>query len=329
VIRAVLDTTTAAKPPLATPPLSVEWDDVVGLDAARSTLAVAALMPARFPELFRGARRPPRAVLLYGPPGTGKTHLAKALATRAASTFFAISSTDLITKWLGESEQRVRALFERARAARPSIVFIDEIDSLCGTRRDTESESASRVKTEFLTQLDGIASANEGVLVLGATNVPYALDAAVRRRFERRLYIALPDAAARCRMIERRLVGVEHTLAAEDLAALVAATDGYSGADLDTLVRDALLAPVRDIINATHFRALDDAGDGAVRYEIDNNADGVGVVTTWESLPPGSLSARPLTAGDIESALARTRPSVAAADIAEYERFTAEFGERG
>merc|ERR1712097_98384 len=113
---------------------NVSWDDVAGLDAAKAALQEAVVLPLRFPSLFTGERRPWRGILLYGPPGTGKTHLAKAVATEVDATFFSVSSSDLVSKWVGESEKLVRALFESASQKRPSVVFIDEVDALCTSR---------------------------------------------------------------------------------------------------------------------------------------------------------------------------------------------------
>uniref|UniRef100_A0A453DVN6 MIT domain-containing protein n=1 Tax=Aegilops tauschii subsp. strangulata TaxID=200361 RepID=A0A453DVN6_AEGTS len=136
---------------------NIKWNDVAGLESAKQALQEAVILPVKFPQFFTGKRRPWRAFLLYGPPGTGKSYLAKAVATEADSTFFSISSSDLVSKWMGESEKLVANLFQMARENAPSIIFIDEIDSLCGTRGEgNESEASRRIKTELLVQMQGI-----------------------------------------------------------------------------------------------------------------------------------------------------------------------------
>ena len=135
---------------------NVKWSDVAGLDVAKEALKEAVILPVKYPQFFTGKRKPWNGILLYGPPGTGKSYLAKAIATEADSTFFSVSSSDLVSKWMGESEKLVSSLFTLAREKAPSIIFIDEIDALCSSRGEGESEAARRIKTEFLVQMNGV-----------------------------------------------------------------------------------------------------------------------------------------------------------------------------
>lgn len=220
----------------------VHWDDVAGLDIAKKALKEAVVYPFLRPDLFMGLREPARGMLLFGPPGTGKTMLARAVATESRSTFFAISASSLTSKWLGESEKLVRALFSLAKALAPSIIFVDEIDSLLSSRGgSSEHESTRRVKTEFLIQWSDLQRAAAGkaqtdkeklegdasrVLVLAATNMPWAIDEAARRRFVRRQYIPLPEDHVRAAQLRTLLGHQKHSLSKEDIEVLVQLTDG-------------------------------------------------------------------------------------------------------
>jgi hypothetical protein len=216
----------------------VHWDDVAGLEVAKKALKEAVVYPFLRPDLFMGLREPARGMLLFGPPGTGKTMLARAVATESKSTFFAISASSLTSKWLGESEKLVRALFQLARALAPSIIFVDEIDSLLSARAgSTEHETSRRIKTEFLIQWSDLQRAAAGrddkkegdasrVLVLAATNMPWAIDEAARRRFVRRQYIPLPEGPVRATQLRTLLSHQKHDLNNEDIEVLVEVTDG-------------------------------------------------------------------------------------------------------
>lgn len=221
----------------------VTWSDVAGLDAAKSALKEAVVYPFLRPDLFMGLREPARGILLFGPPGTGKTMLARAVATESKSTFFGVAAGSLMGKYLGESEKLVRALFGLARELAPSCIFVDEIDSLLGTRRGEEHEATRRVKTEFLIQWSDLQRAAAGreqteedkkrgdasrVLVLAATNMPWAIDDAARRRFVRRQYIPLPEAETRKVQLKNLLGHQKHNLSDADLDRLVELTDGTS-----------------------------------------------------------------------------------------------------
>ncbi|RHZ16618.1 hypothetical protein DYB37_005778, partial [Aphanomyces astaci] len=227
---------------------NVKWDDVAGLEAAKEALKEAVILPARFPQLFTGKRRPWKGILLYG-----VSYLAKAVATEADSTFFSVSSSDLVSKWQGESERLVKNLFEMAREKKPSIIFIDEIDSLCSNRSEGESDSTRRIKTEFLVQMQGVGHSHDGILVLGATNVPWELDPAMRRRFEKRIYIPLPEVHARKVMLKIHLGDTPHSLNDADFTTLAAKAEGCSGSDISVLVREALMEPLRQCQQAQFF----------------------------------------------------------------------------
>jgi vacuolar protein-sorting-associated protein 4 len=235
---------------------NVKWEDVAGLEGAKEALKEAVILPIKFPHLFTGKRQPWKGILLYGPPGTGKSFLAKAVATEANSTFFSVSSSDLVSKWMGESERLVKQLFTMARENKPSIIFIDEIDALCGPRGEGESEASRRIKTELLVQIDGVGKDSKGVLVLGATNIPWQLDAAIRRRFQRRVHISLPDQPARMKMFELAIGSTPCELKPDDYKTLAKLSEGYSGSDISIAVQDALMQPVRKIQTATHYKKV-------------------------------------------------------------------------
>jgi len=304
---------------------NVKWDDVAGLMGAKEALKEAVILPIKFPHLFVGSRTPWRGILLYGPPGTGKSYLAKAVATEAQSTFFSVSSSALVSKWQGESERLVKQLFEMARENKPSIVFIDEIDSLCSSRSDSESESARRIKTEFLTQMNGVGNDMQGVLILAATNLPWMLDTAIRRRFEKRIYIPLPEEGARAKMFSIHLGTTPHSLTTENMRQLAHETEMYSGSDISIIVRDAIMEPVRTLQAATHFKKV----RGGDTLEPCSPGDPGAIEMSWENINGDQLEVQKVSYRDFRRSVQQNRPSVSSSDLVEYENFTRNFGQEG
>ncbi|KAJ7159470.1 P-loop containing nucleoside triphosphate hydrolase protein [Mycena filopes] len=269
---------------LSTAGSNVTWDDIAGLEAAKHALKEAVIIPIKFPGLFTGKRRPWKGILLYGPPGTGKSYLAKAVATEAKSTFFSISSSDLVSKWQGDSEKLVKHLFQMAREMKPAIIFIDEVDSLTGARGEGDSDASRRLKTEFLVQMDGVGHDDTGVLVIGATNIPWQIDASIKRRFQKRIYIPLPSLEARQRMFELHVGSTPCELTPKDYHSLAEQTEGYSGADIAIVVQDALMQPIRRFIPATHFKPVQSPDSDAVKWlACSPGADGA-VEKSWADL---------------------------------------------
>uniref|UniRef100_A0A672HH96 vesicle-fusing ATPase n=1 Tax=Salarias fasciatus TaxID=181472 RepID=A0A672HH96_SALFA len=315
---------------------NIKWSDVAGLEGAKEALKEAVILPIKFPHLFTGKRTPWRGILLFGPPGTGKSYLAKAVATEANnSVFFSISSSDLVSKWLGESEKLVKNLFSLARENKPSIIFIDEIDSLCGSRSENESEAARRIKTEFLVQMQGVGNNNEGVLVLGATNIPWTLDSAIRRRFEKRIYIPLPEEHARSYMFKLHLGSTPNSLTESDFVTLGKKTDGYSGADVSIIVRDALMQPVRKVQCATHFKRVRGPSRTDPNVTVDDlltpcsPGDPNAIEMSWVDVPGEKLMEPVVCMADMLRSQSNTKPTVNEQDLEKLKKFTEDFGQEG
>jgi len=231
---------------------NLKWDEIVGQEEAKRLIREMVVWPVLNPGLFSGKRTPPKGLLLFGPPGTGKTMLGRAIASNIKATFFNISASSLTSKWIGEGEKLVKALFTVAGCMQPSVVFMDEIDSLLSARKgEGEHEASRRLKTELLVQIEGCdpSSAERRLLLVGATNRPEELDEAARRRMPKQLYIPLPGADARRAMVRMYLEGgVSHALSDGDVEKVVQHTEGYSGADMKFMLQEALQGPVREAI---------------------------------------------------------------------------------
>ena len=304
---------------------NVSWDDVAGLENAKRALKEAVILPIQYPQLFEGKRQPWKGILLYGPPGTGKSYLAKAAATETKGRFFSVSAANIVSKFMGESERLIKALFELARKNKPAVIFIDEIDSVLSARSEGENEATRRLKTEFLIQMQGVGKDDKGILVLGATNIPWGLDPAVRRRFQKKIYISLPEAKARKLMLKLNLGDTYNDLTDEQFSILGDLTEGYSGSDIYNLTQDAIYGPLRKCQKATHFKNLDQnhivpcspSDHGAFRMKINDIPN------------PESLVAPVVTFEDFILSLQKMKPTVSKKDLERQEQFTQEFGSEG
>lgn len=274
--------------------VDVAWEDIVGLEDVKKTIREIVLWPMMRPDVFTGLRGPPKGLLLFGPPGTGKTMIGKCIAAQCKATFFSISASSLTSKWVGEGEKMVRALFFLAREMSPSVIFIDEIDSLLSQRSDSENEGSRRIKTEFLVQFDGAAVQDgDRILVVGATNRPHEIDEAARRRLVKRIYVPLPGHSQRLQMAKGLIAAYRNEITDTDLSEIAAMADGYSGSDMFNLCREATLEPLREIADINTFQASD---------------------------------TRPISIGDFRRAMRQIRRSVSAEDLEGYVRWNASYG---
>lgn len=211
-----------------------------------------------------------------------------------------------------------------ARENKPSIIFIDEVDALCGTRGEGESEASRRIKTEMLVQMDGVGNDTSGVLVLGATNIPWQLDSAIRRRFQRRIHIAVPDLPGRMKMFELSVGSTPCDLTPQDFKTLAQMSEGYTGSDINIAVQDALMQPVRKIQTATHYKKV--VVDGVQKLTPCSPGDRGAVEMTWMDVDPDALLEPPLVLKDFIKAIKSSRPTVSKEDVKKSDDWTQEFG---
>jgi vacuolar protein-sorting-associated protein 4 len=276
---------------------SVTFNDIAGLQSAIAILQEAVILPVQYPHLFTGNRKSWKRILLYGPPGTGKTRLAQAVSGEIGSAFYSVSSSDLISTWVGESEKIIRTLFNHAQnSLGPSVIFIDEVDSICRIRSSQEEDHTRRVKTELLRQMDGINDYVEQPkwFLLCSTNCPWELDAAFLRRFQKKIYIKLPCKESRLAMLHIHTQGIDVSMTDDDWSYVASLTENFTGSDIVNLTSDAVLEPIREL--------------NLIQYSKSTNSQQV--------MP------RSVIVSDFLKALSQTRSTVSEELLTRYEMFS-------
>lgn len=323
-LAAASTATQAEKTPSVAAP--VTFDSISGLKEAKEAIYEALVYPQKFPVFFANGMNSTNAILLYGPPGTGKTQLARAVATEIKSTFFSITSADILDKYQGESEQKVKNIFKDARENSPSVIFIDEVDSILSERSETNSETSIRIKTLFMTEMNEIKASGGvySIFVLAATNIPWKIDEAIQRRFTKKIYVPLPDTAARIDMFRLKTAKLRATLTDDDFSALAEITDGYSGSDIHNFISDVSSQPFRKYRDALYFvtKVINDAEKLIPCDKDTENSRPMKLL----DIPPEQIELEPLSLSDFKARAPMNKKSVANDQLDRYKEFTNEYG---
>ncbi|KAL8253799.1 hypothetical protein R6Q59_032020 [Mikania micrantha] len=304
--------------------IGVTFSDIGALDDIKESLQELVMLPLRRPDLFIGGLlKPCRGILLFGPPGTGKTMLAKAIANEAGASFINVSMSTITSKWFGEDEKNVRALFTLAAKVSPTIIFVDEVDSMLGQRsRAGEHEAMRKIKNEFMTHWDGLLTKpGERILVLAATNRPFDLDEAIIRRFERRIMVGLPSVENR-EMILTTLLAKEHIEEGLNLREVATMTEGFTGSDLKNLCTTAAYRPVRELIQQERLKDMEKKREAE---------SGEGPQSPEENTEEKVITIRPLKMEDFREAKNQVAASFASEGsiMSELKQWNEQYGEGG
>ena len=305
----------------------VKWEDIVGLEKAKEALKEAVIFPVKFPKLFQGKRKPYKGVLLYGPQGSGKSLLAKAVATEIPENFIFVSCANILSKGMEEPELLIKYLFDLARKKKPAIIFFYEIDSVMGRKHD-ESEVISRFQKEFLIQMQDKSNDNEEILVLSESNYPWALDPAIIKIFQKKIYIPLPEFDDRIKLIQLKLKDIPNTLNDQQIKDLAQITSSYSCNDIVFLCADAGFEPVRKCQEAEYFKKIPGNNEFGYNYVLCFQNDPGAMKMTLSELPePKALLLPKVEFEDFKKCLSSVRCDGFGSDFKKFEEFNEEFGQ--
>jgi len=302
--------------------IGVSWDDIVGMRHIKKVLDDAIHLPREMPHLFTGNRVATQSLLLYGPPGTGKTMIGKAVAGSAKIAFYSVSSAELISKYVGESEKYVKSLFEIVKHNKPCILFLDELESLCARR---EESTHTKTVQQFLVQLDGISQSGsmEGVFLMGCTNMPWQLDEAMLRRLEKRIYVPLPLEEEREALLRFYLTKNECTIKDKEFGELARRTAHFSAADIHQLAKTAAMLPIDVMRCAEAFELLEDG-----RLRPCDLSHRQGLPMSYEAIEDKQLIVvPPITYALVLEALQSTKSTVDLSSLRQYEEWTDKYGQ--
>lgn len=296
---------------------NISWDSIAGLESVKLVLKEHVILPIKFPNLFVNSTIRWRGVLIFGPPGVGKTYLIRALATELKnSTFLSLSAYDLISKWVGDCKKLVRELFDVAREKSPAILTIDDIDSLTA-----EDGTPHEAKLELLIQSCNMKHAG---LLVGVTSCPWKINSTFRRSFQKRIYIPLPDLDTRIQILKQQVCSIPN-LNRDEIVKLAEKTAGFSGSELITLVKDALMEPIREIQKSTHFKKISVNDSNEDIYEPCKSTDPQAFEKKLEDFKENELRFRQITIDDLFNVLNKTSPCTSKKELEKYEDFYQSF----
>lgn len=302
---------------------AIKWDEVIGLDGIKTLLREIIELPRELPHLFTGNRKVIQSVLLYGPPGTGKTFLAKALASNSGFAFYSVSSAELISKYVGDSEKNIKTLFDTLRADTPCILFLDEVEALCASR---EEQQHTKTVQQFLVQFDGLTgsdNSNEGIFILACTNTPWALDTAMRRRLERKIYVSLPTEEERTELFAHYIGKNDHALKEEDFHLLARLTPCFSSADIKNLTKAACMQPWHTIRDATHFLRIEEK---KLWLPCNANVENAIKLSYHAIQQKHEIAIPKITLQHVQDAMAHIKATIQEEELAKYDEWTIQYG---